>query len=310
MSDPFEALRTAPTPIDPDPAFAARLRARVARALQPENGESSVTLQTSETINQVRQGDISYLSLWVPDLDRAARFYADVLGWHYPTAQQWWTRTVEGQSMALGLSQLSGTAQYMRSVEGVPLPETLTPTAYVVFVVDDVDAAVERVWAAGGHVGGVKDQPYGRIAACMDNQGLAFSLQQKVPMPRPSSTGGRQGDPAYLVLEFPDAARAHAFYGSVLGVRFEPVRGLDRWNIPDVAPMSGLSGGAQRATVVPMFRVDDIAAAVERVRAAGGTATEPVHEGYGIRAECADDQGVRFHLGPIVILMEERPKDP
>jgi predicted enzyme related to lactoylglutathione lyase len=63
--------------------------------------------------------------------------------------------------------------------------------------------------------------------------------------------------------------------------------------------MSGLSGGAQRAVVVPMFRVDDIQAAVERVRAAGGTASEPLHEGYGIRVECADDQGVRFHLGQL-----------
>src|SRR5262249_11586609 len=161
VPDPFEALRTAPTPIDPDLAFAARLRARVARALHPPvQGEPTMTLQTPETTNQVRQGDISYLSLWVPDLERAARFYADVLGWRYPATQDWWARTVEGQSSALGLSQLSGTAQYMRSVEGVPLPQTLTPTAYVVFVVDDVDAAVERVRAAGGHGSAVKDQPY------------------------------------------------------------------------------------------------------------------------------------------------------
>jgi predicted enzyme related to lactoylglutathione lyase len=48
-----------------------------------------------------------------------------------------------------------------------------------------------------------------------------------------------------------------------------------------------------------MFRVDDIQAAVERVRAAGGTASEPRHEGYGIRAECADDQGVRFLVGQL-----------
>jgi predicted enzyme related to lactoylglutathione lyase len=300
VPDPFEALRTAPTPIDPDPAFVARLRARVARALRPPDpGEPAMTLQTSETTNQIRQGDISYLSLWVPDLERAASFYADVLGWRYPATQDWWARLVEGQSTALGLSQLSGTAQYMRSAEGVPLPQTLTPTAYVVFVVDDIDAAVERVRAAGGYAGGVKDQPYGRIAACIDSQGLAFSLQQKVPMPRPPSTGARQGDPAYIVFEFPDAARAHAFYGSVLGVRFEPGRGPDRWNVPDVAPMSGLSGGAPRAAVVPMFRVDDIQSAVERVRAAGGTASEPVREGYGIRSECADDQGVRFHLGQL-----------
>jgi hypothetical protein len=35
------------------------------------------------------------------------------------------------------------------------------------------------------------------------------------------------------------------------------------------------------------------------VRAAGGTASEPLREGYGIRAECADDLGVRFHLGQL-----------
>jgi predicted enzyme related to lactoylglutathione lyase len=301
VPDPFEALRTAPTPIDPDPAFASRLRARVARTLRPpDQGEPSMTLQTPETTNEVRQGDISYVSLWVPDLERATRFYADVLGWSYPTGQDWWARTVEGQSSPLGLSQLSGTAQYMRSSEGVPLPQTLAPTAYVVFVVDDVDAAVERVRAAGGFGGNAKDQPYGRIAACLDDQGLPFSLQQKVPMQqRPPANGARQGDPAYIVFEVPDAARGRAFYASVLGVRFEPGRGPDGWNLPDIAPMSGLSGGAQRATVVPMFRVDDIQAAVERVRAAGGTATEPVHEGYGIRSECSDDQGLRFYLGQL-----------
>src|SRR5204862_7360200 len=130
-----------------------------------------------------------------------------VLGGRHPATPDWWARVVEGQSISLGLSQLRGTAQYMRGV-GVPLPETLTPTAYVVFVVDDVDAAVERVRAAGGYGGDVKDQPYGRIAACMDNQGLAFSLQQKLPLPRTPSSGARQGDPAYLVFEFPDAARA------------------------------------------------------------------------------------------------------
>jgi predicted enzyme related to lactoylglutathione lyase len=107
------------------------------------------------------------------------------------------------------------------------------------------------------------------------------------------------GSSAYLVFEFPDAARAQAFYGSVLGLRFEPGRGPDSWNVPDVAPMSGFSGGAQRAAVVPMFRVDDVQATVQRVRAAGGTASEPWHEGYGIRAGCADDQGVRFHLGQL-----------
>ena len=31
--------------------------------------------------------------------------------------------------------------------------------------------------------------------------------------------------------------------------------------------------------------------------AAGGTATEPHREPYGVMAECTDDQGTRFSLG-------------
>jgi uncharacterized protein len=63
--------------------------------------------------------------------------------------------------------------------------------------------------------------------------------------------------------------------------------------------MAGFAGGVAQPRVVPMFRVDDIQAAVERVRAAGGTAGEPMHEGYGIRAECVDDQGTVFYLGQL-----------
>ena len=44
------------------------------------------------------------------------------------------------------------------------------------------------------------------------------------------------------------------------------------------------------------YRVDDIAAAVERVRAAGGHADEPERKPYGLHAECVDDQGATFRL--------------
>jgi uncharacterized protein len=33
------------------------------------------------------------------------------------------------------------------------------------------------------------------------------------------------------------------------------------------------------------------------VTAAGGTATEPRREPYGLTADCTDDQGTRFYLG-------------
>jgi predicted enzyme related to lactoylglutathione lyase len=48
---------------------------------------------------------------------------------------------------------------------------------------------------------------------------------------------------------------------------------------------------------VPSYYVGDIASAVERVRAAGGTATDPERHPYGVSSECVDDEGTRFHLG-------------
>jgi predicted enzyme related to lactoylglutathione lyase len=63
--------------------------------------------------------------------------------------------------------------------------------------------------------------------------------------------------------------------------------------------MTGMAGGSDRPTVVPMYRVADIAAAVERVRSAGGTATDPEQQPYGVTAVCTDDQGTRFYLGEL-----------
>lgn len=302
MPDPFEALRTALTPIEPDAAFAARLRARVVRALvPPDQGEPSMTLSSAETTERVRQGDVTYLSLWLPDIDRAARFYADVLGWAYAPGEVSGSRLIEGQSIVLGLSELEGAGKFLSSL-GVPLPRALTPTGYPVFVVDQLEGAIERVRAAGGWAGEPITQPYGRVAACVDDQGLVFSLQEVpagMPAPRASANGARQGDPAYLTFEFPDATRARDFYATVLGMRFQPGRSADGWNVPDLVPMAGFAGGAARPTVVPMFRVDDIRTAVERIRAAGGTATEPSAQPYGITADCVDNQGLRFYLGQL-----------
>jgi predicted enzyme related to lactoylglutathione lyase len=50
---------------------------------------------------------------------------------------------------------------------------------------------------------------------------------------------------------------------------------------------------------VPMYRVDDIAVAVERVRASGGEASDPERQPYGHTSTCADDQGTRFYLGQL-----------
>ena len=85
----------------------------------------------------------------------------------------------------------------------------------------------------------------------------------------------------------------------MLGWQFSPGRVEDGWGVADPMPMTGMAGGHAVATAVPMFRVDDIDAAVAQVRAAGGTATDPERQAYGRSSECTDDQGTRFYLGQV-----------
>ena len=233
---------------------------------------------------QPRHGDVAYVSLWVGDVERAATFFSAVLGWTYGPDSEVQGRQVSGVTPRHGLW---GGHE--------------SPTLFLCFAVDNVVAAVERVRAAGGEAGETRSEPYGLVADCVDDQGVSFALVE-VPPPgggRRPAARGRHGDLAYVTMEVLDSRAARAFYGSVLGWRFTPGRVEDGWGPEDVVPMFGLVGGQERATIVPMYHVDDIAAAVERVRAAGGTATDPERQPYGRTSTCADDQGTRFYLGEL-----------
>ena len=289
--DAFESLRLPPQAADPDPVFAAHLRRQVERALaQPlsvptAGGTGTVDTDPTEPAaeqappaEQARAGDLAYATLCVPDADRAGAFYGTVLGWEVapgsvPEGRQV-TNTIVPTGIWGGHEKL---------------------TVRCCWQVDDVDEALERVRAAGGSAEPPTDQPYGRLAACVDDQGLGFDLYAPAagadPGPRLPSNGTRQGDLSYLTLELPDRTRALAFYRSVLGWRTP-----DDSDPVDVHPMLGLADtGPGRA--VPMWKVDNVAAAVQRVRAAGGTATGPKQRPYGLTAICSDDQGMPFYLG-------------
>lgn len=231
----------------------------------------------------MREGDIAYVSWWVPDSGRAAGFFADVLGWRYESDVAAGSNRVAGATPRHGL--LGG---QQRS------------TLFLCFAVQDVQAATERVRDAGGQADEPVEQPYGLIADCVDDQGMPFALYElSGAEERPPVNGAHPGDLAYVTIHVIDSAKARAFYGSVLGWRFTPGHASDGWGAEDVSPMVGISGGHDQGTVEPMYRVDDIAAAVRRVRAAGGSATDPQAQPYGIMSECTDDQGTRFYLGQL-----------
>ncbi|HEY7946600.1 MAG TPA: VOC family protein [Acidimicrobiales bacterium] len=249
-----------------------------------ERGAASGSVEDGP-IDAVRQGDIGYVSLWVPDVERAATFFATVLGWSYEAQVAGHVRQVADRLLHHGVD-----GGHDRS------------TLFLCFVVDDVAEAVARVRAAGGRADEPAQEPFGRAAMCVDVEGTPFSLYEPPPGPRHlrlAPNGVRQGDVSYITMEVVDSAAVRAFYGSVLGWRFAPGHVEDGWGTDDVVPMTGLHGGHPLATVVPMYLVDDIYAAVARVRGAGGSASEPERQPYGVSADCVDDQGTRFYLGQL-----------
>ena len=77
-----------------------------------------------------------------------------------------------------------------------------------------------------------------------------------------------------------------------------PCGALPRPLRPGAAQVYGylLARCGQRA-VAEDLTAETFLAAVARVRAAGGTSSEPHREPYGLMGECSDDQGTRFSLG-------------
>lgn len=241
-----------------------------------------------------RHGDLGYVSYQVPDVERAVAFYGAVLGWSFepPAGPGHPGRLVRDAAPMTNLWPADG-----------------VPGLHLCWRVDDMSEARERVEAGGGSAGPVEQQDWGALAMCTDDQGAAFSLWEPTAQARAETAGidpaarplngTRAGDISYMTMEVADSVRARAFYGLVLGWSFRPGRVPDGWAVEGPMPMHGLSGGHGEATAVAQFRVDDIHDAVARVRSAGGSATDPVHAGYGWSADCTDDQGVRFYLGQL-----------
>jgi len=194
-------------------------------------------------------------------------------------------------------------------------PATFSHTLHL--EVDDVDASTERARRGGALVEREPtDQPYGRGSVIVDpfghrwmllrppaRAGFAQAVSPDQPTPTdlpadPDRPPGRmrQGDVANVTMVAPDAHRAKEFYQAVLQVLFSSGH-PGAWRTDQTRPPLGIwsSEGAEPGVQLS-YRVDDIAAAVERVRAAGGRADEPARRPFGLLAECVDDQGATFRL--------------
>ena len=127
---------------------------------------------------------VDYVILYVVDLQRSIEWYRDVVGLPF---------RMEGDGYAEFATEGCKFALYHRD----KLPELLGraaiaggPGGEAAFVVDDVDAEMERVRAAGAEIlSGPVDRPWGhRTVHVLDPDGFVVELAQEIPR---GDDGGR-----------------------------------------------------------------------------------------------------------------------
>lgn len=111
------------------------------------------------------------------------------------------------------------------------------------------------------------------------------------------------GEVAFFEIGVEDTDRGRAFYEALFGWRFEPGPSGEGHAIAAPNMAGGIHGGDRTASPYVFFRVDDMEAALERVRELGGEVADVNVEGdaesvarFGRFKLCLDDQGSGFGL--------------
>ena len=212
MTDPFAALRTPDVPVDPDPEFAARLRARLERALALPKGVDPDVHDDRDP----RRCRVITPYLAVADARGAIDWYRSVFG-----------ADLVGEPIIMpdgrvGHAELAiGTARlYLSDAHpeiGVVAPQLDAGSSVTLHLeTADVDGTTERARTAAATIEREPaDSPYGRMSGMRDPFGHRWMLNGPV-----ATTSPVTGDLGYFALWVDDVERADAFYGHVLGWRF------------------------------------------------------------------------------------------
>jgi uncharacterized protein len=110
------------------------------------------------------------------------------------------------------------------------------------------------------------------------------------------------GEPSFFSIGVRDAERGRAFYERLFGWQMQQER--NGFSIATAGAPGGIHGGDPEASPYLFFRVDDIDAALDRVRELGGSVEEVDHDDddaataarFGRFKLCRDDQGSWFGL--------------
>lgn len=290
-SDPLDVLRADDLPVQPDPDFAARLRRRLQSALSLPKGV--VMSGTASALSELtepsavdaapRPAALPYLS--VADARAAIAWYVDAFG-----------AEVVGEPIVMGDGRIghaeiaiAGGVLYLADEYpeiGLKAPAPGGVSVSLMLRVAETDAALRR---ATEHGAAVQREPYEnrgtRTATIIDPFGHRWMLSGPTAAP-----GIRHGDLGYVSVWTPDADRAAAFYGHVLGWAYDSAsHRVTNTDLP-----TGISAHPGMPTLFCCYAVADLRAARAAITEAGGVAGDVRQTDYGAVLDATDPHGAAF----------------
>jgi predicted enzyme related to lactoylglutathione lyase len=238
-------------------------------------------------------------------LASAEDFYREVLGWSFKDAG------MPGFSYHLATSDGDMVAGLM---ELTPEHGGMPPFWMTYFGVDDADAAVAAIRAAGGavHKEPADIPDTGRFAVVGDPQGAAFGILAPVPMPGGGAGNAfdqqKAGHGNWNELMSSDPVAGYRFYGDLFGWQkgqAVEMGAMGTYQVfthdgTDTGGMMGL-GNSPVPAWLAYFGVTGVTAAMGRIEAAGGKVAHGPMEvpGGAFIAVAQDPQGAWFAVvGP------------
>ena len=242
-----------------------------------------------------------WYELMTSDMKAAEAFYKTVVGWK--------TEPFEGAGRPYTAFSRSGDV----SVGGVmdKPAEVKAPPFWAMYVgVPKLEEAVSKIKQLGGkaHTEVIEIPKVGRMQMFMDPQGAAFYIIQPASAEQRPEAAPEVGEASWHELMTTDAPAAMKFYQQVFG--WQPSQTMDMGEMGPYQMFDrphGMIGGMmnkppEMANVPPnwliYFRVPDVHAAAERVKANGGQVLNGPMEvpGGDWVLTAADPQGAAFGL--------------
>jgi predicted enzyme related to lactoylglutathione lyase len=289
--DPLSVLHTDDLPVQPDPAFAAQLRRRLEAALSLPQGVlmSGTATALSELTEPAGAADpprpaaLPYLS--VADAHAALAWYADAFGAVVvgePIVMD--DGRIGHAEIAIADGVLYLADEYPELGLKAPAPDAVSVS--LMLQVADTDAALRRARECGATVVREIYEGHGsRNATVVDPFGHRWMLSGPIHV-----AAIRHGDIGYVSVWAPDADRAAAFYGHVLGWTYDP----ESHRVTNTSLPTGISVTDGAPTMFCCYAVDDVRAARVAIAEAGGVPGEIRDADYGAVLNATDPQGAAF----------------